>query len=231
VKDTYHGVTVTDDYRWLEDGKAKEVQTWSDAQNAHARSVLDKLPGVSVIRNSVKEILTAKTTSHGSISIRGDRVFAIKRQPPKEQPFLVVMPSLEQPGKARILVDPTAIDAKGTTAIDWYVPSPDGKLIAVSLSKGGSESGDVHIYDVGTGKTVYEVVPRVHGGTAGGDLAWTPDGKGFYYTRYPRGDERPEADRDFYQQLWFHQLGTPTEKDRYEMGMSCAHRRDHPGDG
>jgi prolyl oligopeptidase len=58
----------------------------------------------------------------------------------------------------------------------------------------------------------------VQNGTAGGDLAWTPDGKGFYYTRYPRGNERPPEDADFYQQVWFHELGTPTEKDRYEIG-------------
>ena len=90
--------------------------------------------------------------------------------------------------------------------------------MAVSLSKGGSETGDVHVYDAATAKEAFEVIPRVNGGTAGGDLAWAPDGKGFYYTRYPRGQERPAADLDFYQQVYFHALGTPTEKDRYEMG-------------
>jgi prolyl oligopeptidase len=142
----------------------------------------------------------------------------MRRKPPKEQPFLVVMPGPDKPEDARDLVDPSAIDAKGTTAVDWYVPSPDGSLVAVSLSKNGSENGDVHIYETATGKLVHEVIPRAQNGTAGGDLAWTPDGKGFYYTRYPRGNERPEADRDFYQQVYFHKLGTPTESDRYEIG-------------
>jgi prolyl oligopeptidase len=90
--------------------------------------------------------------------------------------------------------------------------------VAVSLSKAGSEAGDVHLYETATGKQVHEVIPRVQNGTAGGDLAWAPDGKGFYYTRYPRGQERPAQDMDFYQQVYFHQLGTPTEKDRYELG-------------
>jgi prolyl oligopeptidase len=65
---------------------------------------------------------------------------------------------------------------------------------------------------------VFEVVPRVNGGTAGGDLAWAPDGKGFFYTRYPRGNERAKEDSDFFQQLYFHELGTATDKDRYELG-------------
>jgi prolyl oligopeptidase len=218
VTDTYHGVTVTDDYRWLEDGASKEVRAWSEAQNARARAILDKLPGVDVLRERLTKVLAAPTTSHSSFAYRGGRLFALRRQPPKQQPFLVVLPAPDEPDRARVLVDPTALNTKGTTAIDWYVPSPDGKLVAVSLSQGGSESGDVHVYDTDTAREVHEVVPRVNGGTAGGDLAWSPDGKGFFYTRYPRGSERPPADRDFYQQVWYHALGTPAEKDRYEMG-------------
>lgn len=218
VTDTYHGVAVVDSYRWLENWNDPAVKAWSEAQNAYARTYLDKLPGTEQIRGRLREILAAKTTTHGNLQYRPGKLFAMRRQPPKEQPFLVVMPGPDKPEEAKVLVDPSAIDAKGTTAIDWYVPSPDGSLVAVSLSKNGSESGDVHIYDVTTGKEVHEVIPRAQNGTAGGDLAWAPDGKGFYYTRYPRGDERAEADRDFYQQVYFHKLGTPTESDRYEIG-------------
>ena len=120
--------------------------------------------------------------------------------------------------KARVILDPNVLDKKGTTAIDWFVPSPDGKLVAVSLSKVGSEAGDLHLYDASDGKQVHEVVPRVQNGTAGGSLAWSPDSKGFFCTRYPRGKERPAADMDFYQQLYYHELGTPAAKDRYELG-------------
>jgi prolyl oligopeptidase len=218
VTDVYHRTSVVDDYRWLEDGNDKAVKAWSDAQNAHARSILDKFPGVEVLRKRITKIMTAASTTHFSFAYQGGQLFALRRQPPKQQPFLVVMPAVDQPDKARTLVDPNAIDKKGTTTIDWYVPSPDGKLVAVSLSKGGSESGDVHLYEVATAKEVGEVVPRVHGGTAGGDLAWAADGKGFFYTRYPRTKERPPEDSDFYQQLYYHELGKPTEKDRYELG-------------
>ena len=218
VTDKYHGVAVTDDYRWLEDWSSPTVQKWSEAQNAHARSVLDKLPGVETLRAKLTRIMAAKTTNHFALAVRGNTVFAMRRQPPKQQPFLVVMDAIDQPDAARVLLDPAQIDAKGTTSIDWFVPSPDGKLVAISISKGGSESGDVQVYDVATGKPTDVVIPRVNNGTAGGDLVWAADGKGFYYTRYPRGDERPPADRDFYQQLYFHALGAPTEKDRYELG-------------
>jgi prolyl oligopeptidase len=98
------------------------------------------------------------------------------------------------------------------------MPSPDGNLVAVSMSRSGSELGDLSIYESETGAVVYEAIPRVNAGTAGGDLAWLPDGSGFFYTRYPREGERVAEDLDFYQQLWFHTLGQPVAEDRYELG-------------
>jgi prolyl oligopeptidase len=218
VSDTYHGVVVQDDYRWLESWDNKEVQAWSDRQNQYARAYLDRLPNVTGIRKRVTEVMEAKTVGYGGLAARHGVLFAIKREPPKQQPFLIVIPSLETPDKTRILVDPNVIDAKSTTTIDWYVPSPDGHTVAVSLSHGGSESGDVHFYDVETAKEIHEVVPRVNSGTAGGDLAWTPDGAGVFYTRHPRPGERSPADLNFYQQIYYHKLGSPTESDRYELG-------------
>lgn len=218
VADTYHGTRVTDDYRWLEDWKDPEVQRWSEAQNAHARAFLDGLPSVAAIRRQVTQIMMAENVSYSAIAYRPGMLFAMKRQPPKQQPLLVVMPSADAPDEARILVDPNALDQAGTTSIDWHEPSPDGKLIAVSLSHGGSEAGDVHVFETATGRELYEVVPRVNTGTAGGDLAWMPDSSGFFYTRHPRVGERPDADLDFFQQVYFHKLGTPTAEDRYELG-------------
>ena len=97
VTDTYHGVAVADPYRWLEDGPDKAVQKWSDAQNVYARSVLDKLPGVEPLRERLTKIMAAKTTSHGSFAVRKGEVFALRKQPPKQQPFLVVMPAADKP--------------------------------------------------------------------------------------------------------------------------------------
>lgn len=218
VTDTYHGVAVQDDYRWLEDWNQKTVQQWSDAQNAYARSHLDHLPNVAEIRARVTEIMAAKTVSYGDLAVRQGVVFAMQRQPPKQQPFLIVVPSLNDSQSARVLVDPNEIDKAGTTSIDWYIPSPDGKVVAVSLSSGGSESGDIHFFDTSTGKEKYEIIPRVNSGTAGGDLAWLPDGSGLFYTRHPREGERPPEDMNFFQQAYFHKLGTSTSDDRYELG-------------
>ena len=218
VSNAYHGETVVDPYQWLEDADDPAVRAWSDGQNAWARTTLDALPHRDPIRARVSEILSAPTRSHYALSHGGGKLFAMERRPPHEQPFLVVMSSPDAPDDARILVDPATIDQAGHVAIDWFVPSHDGDLVAVSLSRGGSERGDVHVYDVATGERVHEVVEHAQNGTAGGDVAWMPDNSGFFYTRYPRAGDDHADDADFHQQVWFHRLGTEASEDRYELG-------------
>ncbi len=218
VVDNYHGVAVTDPYRWLEDDNSESVKDWSSGQNEYARSYLDKLPGVDVLRKRVTEIMSQRSPSYWNVQFRGGHYFAMKSQPPKQQPMIIVLSSLDDVDNGRVIVDPNTIDPAGATAIDWYHASPDGKFVAVSMSVGGTEAGDTHIFDTETGREVFEVVPHTNSGTAGGSLAWTPEGKGFYYTRHPWPGEKPEADLGFYQQVYYHVLGTPANNDRYEMG-------------
>lgn len=218
VADVYQGTTVNDPYRWLESADAAEVDAFSDAQNALARAHLDGLPGRAALQARLKEILGATTVIYSELSETRGTLYALKLQPPKQHTFLVAMPSPEAPEKERVVVDPDVVDPKKQTSIDWYRVSPDGKKVAVSLSAGGSETGDVHVFDAATGAVIDEVVPGVNAGTAGGDLAWLNDSSGFYYSRYPRGEERPAADKLFYVTLYLHKLGTKTDTDVYELG-------------
>ncbi len=218
VTDTYQGVAVRDPYRWLESADSADVDAFTDAQNAVARASLDPLPGREALRARLAEILGATTIVYSDLVERSGAMYAMKLQPPKQHAFLVAMPSPEKPDQERVVVDPDVVDPSKHTAIDWYRVSPDGKLVAVSMSSGGSETGDVHVFETATGKAVDEVIPGVNAGTAGGDLAWLNDSSGFYYSRYPRGAERPAADKLFYVQLYLHKLGSKTDVDTYEIG-------------
>ena len=102
--------------------------------------------------------------------------------------------------------------------MDFYVPSFGGKYVAAALSENGSEDSTAHIFEVATGKELADVVPRVNFATAGGSIAWKADSSGFYYTRYPQGNERPAEDANFYQQVYFHKLGTDPKQDTYVIG-------------
>lgn len=215
------GVEIRDDYRWLENGADPGVQAWSAAQNARARAVLDRLPGREVLEHRITALATGRAPGFSRLVWRAGRAFALRSDPArKQQPDLVVLDSLAPGTRPRVLLDLMALDPSGGTAIDWFVPAPDGRRVAVSLSKGGSEEGTLHLYDTATGRETGDIIPRVQMGTGGGSLAWTRDGRGFWYTRYPRPGERPAADLDVYQQVYFHRLGTPGASDRYEVGRS-----------
>jgi prolyl oligopeptidase len=217
VTDTYHGVKITDNYRWLENFDDPAVKAWASAQNSYSRQFLDALPDRQRILDELFRFDDAQPARYVEIQIKGG-IFALKRDPKKQHDVLVSLPSLGKTGVDRVIVDPDAIDPKHSTSIDFYVPSRDGKHVAVSMSTGGSERGDVYVFETATGKKLSDFVPGVNGGTAGGSVAWNGDGTGFYYTRYPRGTERAAADMDFYQQIYFHKLGEKTEQDRYSAG-------------
>ncbi|HEV3259389.1 MAG TPA: prolyl oligopeptidase family serine peptidase [Gemmataceae bacterium] len=218
VTETFHGVTVTDDYRWLDNAADPAVRQWTEAENKHTRAVLDRSPALKPLRKRLRELLAHASPGYFGLQMRGGTLFALKSQPPKEQPFLVTLKSADDPDSAKVLLDPNMLSSKGKTAIDFYVPSRDGRLVAVSLSQNGSEEGTVHVYEAATGKELADVVPRVQYPTAGGDVAWDAGNTGFYYTRYPRGSERPRKDLHFYEQVYFHKLGTATDQDTYVLG-------------
>ena len=218
VIDDYNGVKVTDDYRWLETFSDPEVRQWSSAQNARTRAYLDRLALRDSVRKRVSELYQGRSARFYALTARGGTLLAMESKPPKLQPFLVALRSAEDAASARTIVDPGALDSSGSTSIDFYVPSLDGALVAVCLSKGGSEDGSVAVFETATGKRLDDNIPRVNYPTGGGSVAWNADGTGFWYTRYPHAGERPEADLNFYQQVWFHRLGTPAGQDTYALG-------------
>ena len=212
------GVTVTDDYRWLENWDDPAVKQWSAAQNTRTREYLDHLPARPAIRARLAQLISATSASYWDLQFRAGMLFAMRYQPPQQQPTIVVMRSADDPASAKVIFDPSAASAKGSLAVDFFVPSFGGKYVAAALSENGSEDSSAHVFEVATGKELPDVVPRVNFATAGGSIAWKADNSGFFYTRYPQGNERPPEDANFYQQVYFHKLGTDAKQDTYVIG-------------
>jgi len=217
VTDSYHGIKVVDDYRWLENWDDPAVKTWSGAENTRTRDYLDALPSRPAIKRRLEQLIGA-SAAYFALQYRAGTLFAMKFDPAKQQPYLVAMSSPDAASSARVIVDPNAGSDKGSISIQFYVPSLDGKLVAAALTENGSEDSTGRVFDTATGKELGDRVPRVNFATAGGSIAWNRDGTGFYYTRYPQGNERPPEDANFYQQVYFHKLGADTAADTYVIG-------------
>ena len=218
ARDQYQSTTVEDPYQWLEKDDDAAVKAWSDQQNARTRSYLDKLPERAAVEKQLTEWYAKTSPSYSSLTARPGLLFALKFQPPKQQLMLVTLKSADDVKSEKMVLDPNVLDAKGSTTIDWFVPSRDGQFVAISLSHGGSEDGTLQIFEAATGKALSDKIEHVQYPTAGGSAAWKADGTGLFYTRFPRKGERPDADLNFYQQIYFHKIGAPDTQDTYALG-------------
>jgi prolyl oligopeptidase len=218
VTDVYHGVNVMDDYRWLENGDNAKVKAWAAAQNAYTQGYVSNLPQRGAIVAFLKKARQQAHVRYGGFQYAGGLLFALKFDPEKSAAALVVFRDPEDKASERTVVDLNTLAAGKIFQASWYKPSLDGTMVGMALGTGGSEDAALYVFDVATGKQIGEPVPRVQFATAGGDMAWTADDRGFYYTRYPQGHERPAEDANFYQQVYYHVLGTSAAQDRYVLG-------------
>ena len=209
---------LVDDYGWLENGSNADVKAWVAQENAYSRAYLDGITSRKPIYEWLAEMDQETGVGYGSVQYQSGQIFALKYDPKVQQPVLVTLRSPSDVASERVVVDPNKLNAKGTTSIQFFVPSLNGKYVAVCLPEGGSENGGISVFETATGRQLSDEVPRVQFATGGGSVAWNGDGSGFYYTRYPHEGERPAADLDFYQQVYFHKLETPTSRDTYVIG-------------
>ncbi len=217
VTNIYHGVTVVDDYQWLETAANPAVRAWTRAQNARTRAYFDRLNFRDGIARQLNQLLADESASFGLGDRRGDSIFATYFKPHAQQPVLVRLSSVQSPDAREVIFDPNTWNTNGTTAMDWYVPSADGRLVAISLSENGSENGALHFLKPPRAGLCPMSSPACNFPPAAGAPRGMPTVPAFY-TRYPRPGERSPDDLHFYQQIWFHQLGTPVSEDKYELG-------------
>ncbi len=180
VTNVYHGVQVVDDYQWLEQATNTKVQTWTKEQNGRTRDYFDALPFREGVAQELEELIADESASYSLSYYRGGHYFALRDKPPAQQPVLVELKSIYRPALRRVIFDPNTWNTNGTTAIDWYVPSPDGSIVAVSLSQNGSEDGTLHFFETATGRELPDKIPGVQYPTGGGSATWNADGTGSF---------------------------------------------------
>jgi prolyl oligopeptidase len=119
--------------------------------------------------------------------VRRGRIFSVDSWGDLDQAVLVVRSSMDDTGdpEPEVVFDPHAATGDKTAAIDWYHPSPDGRLVAYGMSTGGDERSTLRVLDVETGEHLSDEIPD----TRAASVAWWPDNSGFAYARYPAGEE------------------------------------------
>lgn len=210
LTETVHGVRIADPYRWLEHSDDPEVARWVEAQNRELGAYLEKVPLRAALRARLEELLAIGEESLPAVrrtSKRTLRYFHSRRDGSQNQPVLYVRDGLS--GSDRALLDPNAMSADGTTALDWYQPSNEGDLLAYGVSEGGSEESTLRVRDVQTGKDLPDQITRARYSS----VCWLPGGKRFYYSRFPAKGSVPEGEEKYHRTIFEHQLGRSADAD------------------
>jgi prolyl oligopeptidase len=212
--ETLHGVAVPDPYRWLESSDDPEVRAWTESQNDLTASVLSAVPGRERLRARLTELLGIGTIS--APAVKRGRLFFTRREGRQLQPVLYWREGPD--GEDRALVDPAVLEPDATAALDWWYPSPDGRLVAYGVSRSGDEKSVLSVVEVETGALLTDSIPH----TRFCSLAWLPDSSGFYYTRYPTPGEVPAGDENYFRHVFFHRLGDDWRDDPKVFGEGRA---------
>ncbi len=220
VEDVVQNHRIVDPYRWLEDAKSPETQKWVEEEAAYTRRLLDPLPGREQLHKRLSQLMAI-----GSISapqLGGPYYFYTKREGTQNQPVLLVREGVH--GIDRELVDVNKLAADGTLALDWWVPSDDGKYVTYGTSPSGSEISTLHIIETATGKSLPDNIER----TRAASIAWKLDNSGFFYTRYPKKGEVPDGEELYHRRVFYHALGSNPANDPLIFGKELA-AEDWPG--
>jgi prolyl oligopeptidase len=213
--DDYHGTKVTDAYRWLEDLDSEETKAWIEAQNHLTFAYLNQIPA----RDTIKQRLTQlwDYEKFGIPFKEGERYFYFKNDGLQNQSVLYTLISLDD--KPQVLIDPNTFSEDGTVALSGLDISQDGQLIVYGLSTSGSDWKEWKVRQVETGEDLPDCIKWVKFSGA----SWTHDYQGFFYSGYePPNEESKLEDLNYYQKLYYHQIGTPQSEDEL-----IYHRPDH----
>lgn len=236
VRETLHGVTIEDPYRWLENGDSPEVQAWTEAQNAVTRSLLDRpsalraawaarlaelyaMPVLGVPRICGDTFLFARRSgdqNHAAIYLRRGGMHTADRD--DEDAERTPSAASDVP-----VLDPNRFRDDGTVALDWWYPSPDGSLIAYGRSESGTERSTLYLRDTKSRKDTMLVIP----GTRACSIAWDRDGAGFLYTRYPLAGTVAAGDENYFRHVYYHRFGTDVKDDPKVFGADQPREQWH----
>ena len=214
--DTYFNTNVNDPYRWLEDDRSPETEAWVKAQNAVTYGHLDEIPFRQQLNDRLSKIWNYEKI--GAPFKEGDHEYYYKNN--GLQNHAVLYRKGTEEGKDDVFLDPNTFSEDGTTSLGATSFSKDGKILAYSISEGGSDWRKVIIMNTETKEIMEDTLVDIKFS----GISWKGN-EGFYYSSYdkPKGSEL-SAKTDQHK-LYFHKLGTKQSDDQLIFGGTPEQKR------
>ncbi|HYI09627.1 MAG TPA: prolyl oligopeptidase family serine peptidase [Thermoanaerobaculia bacterium] len=185
AREVLHGVEISDPYQWLEDQEAPATREWISRQNAYTDAILGPRPEPGIFAARLEQLMTTDKIS--APHYRNGRFFFLRRAIGEDQASLYLR---DRKGKEERLIDPAPMSPDHTVSVGIYDITPDGKLLAYSVRKGGADEVEIRFYDTDARRDIGEPLARERFYTV--NIAPNND---VYYTRRtaagPRTFRRP----------------------------------------
>ena len=207
VTDNYHGTTVADPYRWLEDDNSEATAAWVAAENAVTNDYLSQIPYRDAIRDRLTELWNYPKES--APSQKGDRLYFWRNDGLQNQSVLYVRQASDPEAEAEVFLDPNTLSADGTVALADTSLSKDGKYFAYAEAASGSDWVVIRVMDTETRQLLDDKIEWVKFSGA----TWSPDSKGFYYSAYDAPKSNAYSSKNEFQKVFYHKLGTKQADD------------------
>lgn len=226
VTDSYFGTAVVDPYRWMEAG-GPELMDYMKSEDALTREALAPFAAKDAqILVELQALADTVPAVSGVVRVL-DQYFYLETPPGKSDARLMTRPVAG--GAERLLLDPATLAADSQhAAIDYFVPSPNGKYIAVGVSLGGSENSVLHVLETTSGKLMHEAISRAQEA----DPSWTGDNEAFYFSRLQvMAEGAPAATKYDNMRVYLHRLGTGEARDKPIFGADVTRDPQLPTNG
>ena len=201
IIETKFGYSLVDPYRWLEDGNAPEVRTWARQQQSYTTARLRQSPQWQHIHNQLQQLRDIGEVTVPEVAQTTQAY--LKRSAHQNQAVLYI----EEHDEAIVIHDPNQLTEP--SAVDWFHLSPDARYLAYGVSQHGDEWSVLYVYDRVNHQRRAEEIPRARGAS----VAFDPEGRGFYYTRYPLLGQVPDEQLHYYKKVYWHDWDTPYQDD------------------
>jgi prolyl oligopeptidase len=201
-----HGYEVQDNYRWLEDFTSEDSKDWVERQNKFTQ----KFIGRNKYKKSISQDLS-KNWETESISIPfkvKDKIFYYFNNGLWQQSKLMIKDC--DTCESKVLLDPNKFSEDGTISLASISVSNDSKLLAYSISDGGSDWRTWKVLNIETGKILPDQIEWAKFSNA----TWENDNSGFFYQKYEEPKDELLKEINTAPKLMFHLLGTHQSEDR-----------------
>lgn len=213
--DVYHGDTVADPYRWLEDDRSEETADWVKRQNEFTFAYLQNIPYRDTLRNRLETLFNYERVD--APFKRGENLYYFRNDGLQNQS---VMYRVVEGGNDEIFLDPNKLSADGSSSLSGISFSEDGNLFTYGVSKGGADWKNIYVMDVKTKTLLPDSIVEVKFSGA----EWKGN-DGFFYSTYQDKNGSRLSSQTQNHKLFYHKLGTQQSEDILVFGDDENPRR------